>query len=279
MKSAQGKSYASIFVSLFTGQEMTQTVLLKIKRQFASLLVEVRSAMEARQVKMVDVHQFLVSFFQGDCCIPEVSDLAKMFNMITVAKLWHYDHYRPLKELAETFLPDDDPARTHVTEYKSQLSGFYTTTSIIDYINMSELEDSEDDPQQSFSPEKYKKHYRKLTVELKLDRKIKLSEMTLDYVDTLWKALIKEFNLPSLTAVIDKIVKGSLRITWLILPHVAEKIRTIYSKALRFYQNHSIDELYIDDDLLYNERWIVSCLLYTSPSPRDQRGSRMPSSA
>ena len=26
-------------------------------------------------------------------------------------------------------------------------------------------------------------------------------------------------------------------------------------------------------------RSIISCLLYTSPSPRDQRGSRMPSSA
>ena len=25
--------------------------------------------------------------------------------------------------------------------------------------------------------------------------------------------------------------------------------------------------------------WIDTCLLYTSPSPRDQRGSRMPSSA
>ena len=25
--------------------------------------------------------------------------------------------------------------------------------------------------------------------------------------------------------------------------------------------------------------WIEHCLLYTSPSPRDQRGSRMPSSA
>ena len=25
--------------------------------------------------------------------------------------------------------------------------------------------------------------------------------------------------------------------------------------------------------------WINNCLLYTSPSPRDQRGSRMPSSA
>ena len=127
---------------------------------------------------------------------------------------------------------------------------------------MSELEDSEDDPQQSFSPEKYKKHYRKLTVTLKLDRKIKLSEKTLDYVDTLWKALIEEFNLPSLTAVIDRIVKGSLGITWLILPHVAEKIRSIYSKALRFYQNHSIVELYIDDDLLYHEQWIVSVCIH-----------------
>ena len=25
--------------------------------------------------------------------------------------------------------------------------------------------------------------------------------------------------------------------------------------------------------------WVRACLLYTSPSPRDQRGSRMPSSA
>ena len=28
-----------------------------------------------------------------------------------------------------------------------------------------------------------------------------------------------------------------------------------------------------------NNTWILGCLLYTSPSPRDQRGSRMPSSA
>ena len=27
------------------------------------------------------------------------------------------------------------------------------------------------------------------------------------------------------------------------------------------------------------DTWTVTCLLYTSPSPRDQRGSRMPSSA
>ena len=30
---------------------------------------------------------------------------------------------------------------------------------------------------------------------------------------------------------------------------------------------------------IFHEKWILACLLYTSPSPRDQRGSRMPSSA
>ena len=32
-------------------------------------------------------------------------------------------------------------------------------------------------------------------------------------------------------------------------------------------------------DVLYSYEQYMDCLLYTSPSPRDQRGSRMPSSA
>ena len=35
----------------------------------------------------------------------------------------------------------------------------------------------------------------------------------------------------------------------------------------------------VDADDLRGGRGIDTCLLYTSPSPRDQRGSRMPSSA
>ena len=34
-----------------------------------------------------------------------------------------------------------------------------------------------------------------------------------------------------------------------------------------------------EDDLTFHLQYLISCLLYTSPSPRDQRGSRMPSSA
>ena len=43
-----------------------------------------------------------------------------------------------------------------------------------------------------------------------------------------------------------------------------------FEVAINWSNNRSEEEL---------RELIVSCLLYTSPSPRDQRGSRMPSSA
>ena len=237
---------------------MTQTVLQKIKGQFASLQVEVRSAMEARQVKVKDAHQFLVSFFQSESCIPEAPDLTKLFNIVTEAKLWRYDHFSPLRELAEKFLPENNPARKLVSEYKNQLSGFYTTTKIIDFIDLSELEDDSDSngAKQSLS---LKELYRELKVTLKLDRKIKLSDMTMSYVDTLWKALIEEFDLPPLTAIIKKIVGGSLIITWLIPPQVSSVIAAFHSKALWFYLQQNIAQVELDGSILYtDEEWIVS---------------------
>ena len=205
-------------------------------------------------VKVDDVHQYLVASFQGDCCIPEAPDLTKLFNIITEAKLWHYDHYVPLQQLAQHFLPDNEQVRKHIADYKNQLSGFCATTKIVDFVNLSELEElEEDDPQQPFAPEKY--DYRMLKVKLKMKN---VNKLTLGYVNTLWQSFAEEFGLPSLTTVIDKIIDGSLVISWLILPHIADKIRASFSKALRFYQQHGIVEVHIDDDLLYDEDWIVS---------------------
>ena len=94
---------------------------------------------------------------------------------------------------------------------------------------------------------------------LKLDRKIKLSDMTMSYVDTLWKALIEEFNLPPLTAIIKKIIGGSLIISWLVPPQVSSVIAASYSKALGFYLQHNIARIELDGSVLYtDEEWIVS---------------------
>ena len=41
--------------------------------------------------------------------------------------------------------------------------------------------------------------------------------------------------------------------------------------------NHSVEAICLEDRMIPD--WIQPCLLYTSPSPRDKRQSRMPSSA
>ena len=238
---------------------MNETVLQRIKRHFAELQVKVRSAMEEHGVKVIDVHQYLVSVFCAD--IPETSELTKLFNFVTKSQLWRYDHYLPLKEFAIAFLPADNPARKHVIEYQSQYSGFLTTTKIIEYINLSELEDSKDDK----SPQDV--DYHKLAVTLKLGRKVKLSDLSMSYVDELWRALIDEFNLPPLTAVLKKIVGGSLVIEWLVTMQVSAVVRESCSKALVFYQQRSIVYVVINREVLYNEEWIVSrCLVYLHES-------------
>ena len=49
----------------------------------------------------------------------------------------------------------------------------------------------------------------------------------------------------------------------------------MYGTKLRFNQ----DNIYFENPLMPSGTIIHSCLLYTSPSPRDKRQSRMPSSA
>ena len=70
-----------------------------------------------------------------------------------------------------------------------------------------------------------------------------------------------------------------------------EKLPTVISDIKQYSnifkgsaQDHLIGEasqsyLYEHETVIKNIRYLYGCLLYTSPSPRDQRGSRMPSSA
>ena len=51
--------------------------------------------------------------------------------------------------------------------------------------------------------------------------------------------------------------------------YASEELKTTHNKASTLLQEVMADDL----------EWDGTCLLYTSPSPRDQRGSRMPSSA
>ena len=88
------------------------------------------------------------------------------------------------------------------------------------------------------------------------------------------KELIKKFTGRSGDEIFDKILQGGAvslftRIAGIIIGLIAH-ILLSRSLGASGYGQYAV---------LISWAMILTCLLYTSPSPRDQRGSRMPSSA
>ena len=227
----------------------------EIKGRFAYLLSSVQSALEANNVKVEDVHNLLLGLFPCfNDCIPK-TNLSDIFNAATANKLWDYVHHSPVETLIRNLIPDH---RSLMTQYKDRLSGFYTTTKLIEYIQDKSVQYDSDTEMDSSTEKTYTtKQYKKLTVKLNVSER-KFTQISMIYVRDLWISFAEEFNIPSLTAIIDKILEGSLQIVWLLLPHLAELIRVSAHKSVQFFRQHDIIYVAIDDHVLYDAQLMVS---------------------
>ena len=234
---------------------MIRSNVNEIKAHFSSLVFEVQSALES-QSDIRKVRHFLITFFKHD--FSETSDLEKLFTTVTLNDLWDYHNYSPLEQLVNKFLPSDQEVGSLLKAYKARLSGFYLTTKLIDYIEYQNLsaDDSDEECDQP-SPKLTTKQYKKIKVVLQLERKI--SQISLDYVVKLWQSFAEEYEIPSLTAVIDRIVAGSLEITWAVPQHIADAILP----RSKFFQSHGIVLVSIDDVIIYDKKQMVSITLYS----------------
>ena len=236
-----------------TGMEMIRSNVNEIKALFSSLVLEVQSALQS-QSDIRKVRHFLITFFK--CDFPETTNLEKLFTTVTLSDLWDYNDHSPLEQLINKFLPSNQEVGSLMKEYKARLSGFYLTTKLIDYIEYQNLpaDDSNEECDQP-SPKLTTEQYKKIKVVLKLKRKI--SEVSLDYVVKLWQSFAEEYEIPSLTAVIDRIVAGSLEVTWTVPQHIAD---TILPRS-KFFRSHGIVVVSIDDVIIYDEKQMVSTIL------------------
>ena len=233
---------------------MAQVNFDKVRAQFSSLLVDVREAMQSVQVSVENVRHYLVSLFERGDCIPSTTKLLDIFEAVSIARLWRFDNYGPLESVASKFLPTDSSTLQQIRDYKAQLSHFKCTTKIIDYIS---LQPSDLDCEESVqsTPAISPSHLRELKTKLKLKRKI--TDLTLKYIDDVWKSIIDEFDLPPLTVVIQKITSGCLEIDWLVLPSVANKVLSAPPEAEKFYSHHQFILVAIDGKAVYYDRQMV----------------------
>ena len=224
----------------------------KIKALFSALLLKVQKALQSHSIDADNVRLFLVAFFKQE--FTDAQDLGKIFTAATVKGLWDHNHYSPLEKLTEHFLSDDSSVEGLMKEYKGQLTGFHMTMKIVDFIEYQKLmvDDSDDNSDQALQLKKLTtKQYRRIKVVLKLD-----PDLSLFYVDKLWHSIADEYEIPSLTAVLEKIVTGSIEISWLVPAHVAEMI----TPRAKFFRKHHIVQVFIDDVVLYDEKEMVSYL-------------------
>ena len=109
----------------------------EIKALFSALLVKVRKELEARSVNVNDVLQFLVSFFKHN--FTNALELDKIFKAASVCGHWSHENYSPLEKLTDRFLPGNQSIESLVREYKAQLTGFYMTVRLVDYMERQKL--------------------------------------------------------------------------------------------------------------------------------------------
>ena len=65
----------------------------------------------------------------------------------------------------------------------------------------------------------------------------------------------------------------------LLLELYSEEIPPQLQIGARIQLKEFIESSFIENEIKYKDLLVYSCLLYTSPSPRDYAASRMPSSA
>ena len=237
-----------IYVTLLytiIAQAMIDANLHTIKEHFTDLLGKLREAFAGIDVDKVS--HFLIDMLQ--CQIPQSHHLQKIFDFLSSEKYWRYDHFDLVDKLDKKFLQcSGNSIRQDIVEYRGKLTGYFAAKKII----RSEFFRNSDSESTTQSVTEYDfEHRRRLRMRLRIRRKI--SDECLNYVADLWNSLAEVFELPSLTAVIDKIVEKCLEITWLILPQDAEKIIAHAKEHSDFFQKHDIIFLAIENRTVHEE--------------------------
>lgn len=218
-----------------------------IKDQFARLLSRLRAAFDG--VDIAKVHQYLTDTLQRE--IPLSPDLQNIFSFLSSQRLWTYQHYDLVEKLDNHFLQCDKSIKQHILVYKSRLAGYFTARKIIKSEFFIDSTSSYESTTQSVT--EYSNEHRK-SLRMRLHLKRRMTDECLKYVADLWESFAEEFELPSVTAVIDSIVKKCLEITWLILPCDAEKITpAIAAKHSCFFDKNTITLVTIDDVIIYEK--------------------------
>ena len=128
-----------------------------------------------------------------------------------------------------------------MTDYQKFYVGYTLTTKIEDHIDaVATIADSETPHPDS-----------DLFSHLEIRIHAKLSERTLKYIDEMCKSLSVCLFLKPYQLLLDKVMKGSIIITWCFPRYETKHIIEIVKSSSQFFSEHDIVEVLIDGEIAY----------------------------
>ena len=228
-----------------------------IRERFAQLQVLIYRKIEARlhvkEISLVEVRLYIRALFSPGDCIPKEADVSDIFTAMTVNRLCDFVNYQPLLRIAKTFGGGDKEMEEKCTRYIEELKGYKMATTMERYISLASALSDEDLLLPSIPARKDERYLQQLTLKLGLQ----ISATSLMYIDELWDALANFFLLPPVTVILDRIIEGSVIITWLVplfvVPLLMEKVQLKVAESTKFFRNNNIESVMIDSVHIYQE--------------------------
>ena len=226
----------------------------KINGKFASLLTDVCQKLQNGDISVDNFRLFVIALFPPGDCIPKSSDLRQIFEVITRHGLWNYWHYSPLQQIVEKFAADDQDMKTWIKNYKNDLVGFKASTRILDFIPVVESESSFDDSDaEELHMAKLAKYdhryFRKLSVKLK----VKVTDQSLMYIESLWESFADYLFLPPLAAMFEHVHSGCIVVVWRIPSALVPLICQKAPQASDFFREHQVVRVQVGHKIIYED--------------------------
>ena len=222
---------------------LTRKNLITIKAKFAKLVALTPMKLQEGKIDIEEIRLFLISSLcDGNNSLVEelgiATNFTDLFKTITTHGIWSYNNYDFLECIIKEYVPD---LCTAMTDYQNDYVGYWWTTKIEDHIDaVATIPDSE-------TPHPDPDLFSRLETRIHA----KLSERTLKYIEELWKSLSVRFALKPYLLLLDKVMKGSITITWCFPRYETKRIIEIVKSSSQFFSEHDIVEVLIDGEIAY----------------------------
>lgn len=211
--------------------------------KFSSLVSKLSNKLQEKHADISQVRFSITSAFyvQKQDLVAELKaaqDFTSLFELVTSHGVWSYKNYHFLEEIINEYIPD---LQDNMEDYQRDYAGYQFMTKLEDHIAAETgLADPDIESHDLFS-------------RLKTTVRINPSERTLKYIEELWKSLSTLFCLPSYQLLREKILRGSVTISWCFPQCETIRLIELVKTSSQFFTNHSIVKVSINGQVFYED--------------------------